>query len=748
MARPLNVVCLGGGPAGLYLSILLKKARPDARVTVVERNPPGVTFGFGVVFSDETLGYLSENDGPTHQAITAGFAHWDSIDVHVRGEVIRSSGHGFSGIARRELLRILAARAEGLGVELRFGTEVTDVAPYRSADLLVGCDGLRSRVRATYEDVFRPSLDVRKAKYIWLGTSRLFDAFTFLFEETEHGLFQVHAYRFDDSTSTFIVECAEETWRRAGLDRMTPADGAAWLEQVFAKHLDGHRLQLNNSSWINFTTVKNERWHHENVVLLGDAVHTAHFSIGSGTKLAMEDSIALAKALAATDDVPAALAAYEADRRPIVERTQKAAQDSLTWFEESSRYLALEPLQLALSLLTRSKRITWDNLALRDPPFVERAQRWFARKAGVSTEPPPPPMFTPISFRGCTLGNRVVVSPMCMYSAEGGTPDDFHLVHLGQRAQGGAGLVMAEMTNVSAEGRITPGCAGLYAPEHVPAWKRIVDFVHRHSASKLGVQLGHAGRKAATCLPWAGGYDEPLPEGAWEIVAPSPLPYLPRSQVPRELTRADLDRIVADYVRATGMAIEAGFDWLELHMAHGYLLSSFLSPLTNVRKDAYGGSLAARMRFPLEVFEAVRAAWPAERPMSVRISATDWAEGGLDGDDAVEIARALAARGCDAIDVSSGQVVKHEKPVYGRMFQTPFADRIRQEVGIRTMAVGAIGSADQVNTILASGRADLCLLARGHLHDPYFTLHASLAQGFAAQPWPVQYLAGKTPPRG
>lgn len=745
----MKIISVGGGPAGLYFAILMKKAEPAHDITVIERNAPDQTFGWGVVFSDETLNYLHEADPVTAEEITRTFAHWNTIDIWYRGECIRSTGHGFCGIARRRLLSILQRRCEQLGVRLRFGTEVEDVqALARDCDLLLGADGIRSRVRTVYESVFQPDLDVRRCKYIWLGTTRVFDSFTFVFEQNEHGVFQAHAYRFDAETSTFIVECDERSWRNAGLDRMSVDEALLYLEGLFGKYLQGQRLLSNRSSWINFVTVRNRTWHHGNVVLLGDAAHTAHFSIGSGTKLAMEDAIALVRAFQVHRDVPTALAAYEAERRPVVERTQRAAQDSLTWFENVRRHCRLEPLQFAFSLLTRSKRISYDNLKLRDPSLVERVTDWYARTQSamdVVPVPAPPPMFTPLRLRGLVIPNRVVVSPMCMYSAEDGTPNDFHLVHLGSRALGGAGLIFTEMTDVSPEGRITPGCAGMYKPEHVQAWKRIVDFVHRYSRAKIGIQLGHAGRKGATRKMWE-GMDEPLEEGGWPLISASPIPYLPHSQVPREMTREDMDKVRDDFVRAARMADEAGFDILELHMAHGYLLASFISPLTNVRRDEYGGSLENRMRFPLEVFDAVRAVWPEDKPMAVRLSATDWKDGGLTGEDAVEIARMLKAHGCDLIDVSTGQTVPDARPVYGRMYQTPFSEQIRNEVGIPTITVGNITTADQVNTILAAGKADLCALARPHLRDPHWTLHAATELDYDLD-WPVQYLPGKPRPR-
>ncbi|HEY8074241.1 MAG TPA: FAD-dependent monooxygenase, partial [Labilithrix sp.] len=576
-----------------------------------ERNAPGVTFGWGVVFSDETLSYLEENDRPTHEAITAAFAHWDAIDIHYKGTRLRSGGHGFSGIARKELLRILQDRCRELGVKLVFDTEVEDYTKLAAgADLVIACDGVKSKIREKLAHAFKPSLDLRRSRYIWLGTKKRFDAFTFYFEENAHGMFQVHAYRFDADTSTFIVETDQEAYLAAGLDKATTAESIAYCEKLFAHHLGGEKLLANKSEWVRFPTVKNERWHHENVVLIGDAVHTAHFSIGSGTKLAMEDAIALVKTLLEEPRVDRALQRYEEERRPIVERTQKAAQDSLLWFENARRYRELDPTQFAFSLLTRSKRITYDNLRLRDPAFAEQVRSWFEKRTPGAPRGAPA-MFTPFSLRGMTVENRVVVSPMCMYSAHDGTPNEFHFVHLGAKAMGGAGLVMTEMTNVAREARITPGCAGMYLPEHVDAWRRIVEFAHARSRAKIGMQLGHAGRKGSTKLMWE-GIDRPLESGSWPIESASPLPYFPDSQVPREMDRADMDRVKADYVRATGMADDAGFDLLELHMAHGYLLASFLSPLTNHRADAYGGTREGRMRFPLEVFEAVRARWPKD----------------------------------------------------------------------------------------------------------------------------------------
>jgi anthraniloyl-CoA monooxygenase len=753
----MKVAVVGGGPAGLYFALLLKKADPGHRVTVLERNPLGATFGWGVAFSDQTLGNFAAADPETFQAISASFARWDDIDIHFEGRTITSGGHGFAGIARVKLLEILAHRAAGLGAELRFGVEARDDSQLPDlglgdADLIVAADGVNSAIRRRHAGVFRPELVLGKARYVWLGTTRPFDAFTFIFVDNRHGIFQAHAYRFSDRLSAFIVECDEASWRHAGFDQMDMDATVAACEEMFAPWLAGHRLLANAppqqraAPWLQFPRVHCDRWWHRNLVLIGDAAHTAHFSIGSGTKLAMEDAIALARILGEQPELCKALPAYEEERRIEALRLQNAARNSMEWFENVRRYARLAPEQFAYSLLTRSQRVSHESLRLRDRGYLEGMERWFAgraeRAAPPKPTPPPPPMFTPFTLRGMTLENRVVVSPMDMYSAEDGTPNDFHLVHLGARALGGAGLVITEMTCVSPEGRITYGCTGMYKPEHAEAWRRITGFVHRWSRARICLQLGHSGAKGATRLMWE-GMDEPLAEGAWPVMACSAVPYKPDLQVPREMDRADMDRVRDEFVRAARMAVEADFDMLELHCAHGYLLSGFITPLSNRRTDAYGGPLANRLRYPLEVFRAVREVWPREKPTSVRISATDWVEGGIDGADAVEIARAFHLAGADIIHVSAGQTSIDAKPVYGRMFQTPFSDRIRNETGIPTIAVGNITEPDQVNSIIAAGRADLCALARPHLADPNWTLHAAAQLGYTAQPWPVQYLAGK-----
>jgi anthraniloyl-CoA monooxygenase len=760
----LRIACMGGGPGGLYFALLMKKAFPEVEVRVLERNRADDAFGWGVVFSNETLGGFEQADPESYRAITESFAYWDDIETWYGGTSVRSTGHGFCGLSRKRLLEILQARCREVGVDLFHEHEVKDPeALAGEVDLLVACDGVNSQVRARFADAFEPNVDLRPCRFSWLGTTLPLKAFTFIFKESAHGLFHVHAYPFEKGLSTFILECHEDTFHRAGLDTATEADTVAYGEALFADELGGHRLLSNRSIWRQFPTVSCERWHHRNVVLLGDAAHTAHFSIGSGTKLAMEDSIALVEAFGrlGLGDVPAVLEAYESARRLDVLKTQKAAQTSLEWFENSRRYVGQDPVQFSFNLLTRSKRITFDNLTLRDPEFVEGVKKGFAAsigwQAGLVPRRPedaapdapsrlPPPVFSPLRVGGLELMNRVVVSPMCQYSAEDGVPGEWHLVHYGSRALGGAGLLVTEQTNVSPEGRITPGCAGIWNDAQEAAWKRIVDFVHRESGAKIGLQLGHAGRKGACSRPWEG--DAPLEDGAWETLGPSAIPYDAGWPAPMEMDRAAMDRMVAAFVAATERADRAGFDLLELHVAHGYLLSSFLSPVSNRREDAYGGPIENRMRFPLEVFDACRRAWPSDRPMAVRLSVTDWLEPeGLTLDESVIVARAFEAHGCDLVDVSSAGNTPESKPVYGRMYQVPFAERIRHEVGVPVMAVGAIFGADHANTILAAGRADLCAMARPHLRDPYLTLHAAQDYDYEAQRWPVQYLPGKRRPK-
>jgi len=748
----MKIACIGGGPAGLYFAISMKLRNPEHDIEVFERNPPGVTFGWGVVFSDLTVENIKANDPVSAKTITEEFAHWDDIDVHYRGQTITSSGHGFIGIGRKRLLEILQDRARELGVALRFEAECDPADPrWNDYDLVIAADGINSRFRDHYADAFGVDVDVRANKFVWLGTSKVFDAFTFAFEETEHGWIWAHAYRFAPDCSTFIVECSEETWRRFNFDRMSQDESIAVCEKLFAKYLDGHRLMSNAShlvgsaAWLNFRRIKCDNWAHRNIILLGDAAHTAHFSIGSGTKLALEDAIKLAEVLN-RPGLPhlQALEEYQAERSLEVLKLQNSARNSTEWFETLERYTHFEPLQFAYSLLTRSQRISHENLRLRDREWLETVERWFWKRAtnGRSNKTAPP-MFAPFRMREMEVENRIVVSPMDMYSALDGTPNDFHFVHYGERALGGAGLVFTEMTCVSPEGRISPGCTGMWNDDHVQAWKRIVDFVHSNSKAKICLQLGHSGAKGSTKLGWEGN-DVPLDEGNWPVMAASDVPWSAANQVPKPMTRADMDMVRDQFVAAVEMGLEAGFDMIELHAAHGYLLSGFLTPLQNRRTDEYGGSLENRLRYPLEVFRAMREAWPKDRPMSVRISATDWAgDEGITADDAVRIAEAFAQAGADLIDVSAGQTWTGAQPVYGRMFQTPFSDKLRNEAKLATMAVGNIYEPDHANSILAAGRADLVALARPHLIDPFWTLRAAAALDYRDIHVPPQYLQGQ-----
>ena len=745
----MKILCMGGGPAGLYFAISMKLRDPSHQITVLERNKANDTFGWGVVLSDDALGRMQQNDPASTEAIRSHFAYWDDIAVVHDGVRTVSGGHGFAGIGRKQMLVLLQARARELGIDLRFETEFRSAEEYRrDYDLVVGCDGINSLVRSEYAQVFQPDIDTRRCKFVWLGTHQKFDdAFTFIFERTEHGWVWAHVYQFDGDTATFIVETLPETWEKLGFADMSKEESVETCRRIFERHLGGHALMSNaahlrgSAVWIQFPRVICERWYHENVVLMGDAAATGHFSIGSGSRLAFDSAIALAEYLHSEPTMQRAFERYQEERRVEVLRLQSAARNSLEWFEQVERYLDMEPLQFAYSLLTRSQRISHENLRLRDPEWLRGAEDWFQEQAG--GQPGRAPMFAPFRLRDMALENRIVVSPMAQYKAVDGCPTDWHFVHYAERAKGGAGLVYTEMTCVSAEGRISPGCPGLYAPEHEAAWTRIVDFTHAETRAKICMQIGHSGRKGSTQLGWQDA-DRPLAQGNWPLISASAIPWQDGNAVPKAMDRADMDMVRDQFVAATQMAARAGFDMVELHAAHGYLISSFISPLSNRREDDYGGSLENRMRYPLEVFRAMRAVWPEQKPMSVRISANDWVgDEGVTPEEAVEIARMFADAGADIIDVSAGQTSTGARPIYGRMFQTPFSDRIRNEAGLATMAVGNITEADQVNGILLAGRADLVCLARPHLADPYWTLHAAVEAGDEAAAWPLPYLAGR-----
>ena len=743
----MKIVCIGGGPASLYFSLLAKKTNPEWQINIYEQNPDNVTWGFGVVFSDETMDNFKNADFESYKTITDSFVHWDDIDVYHKGTKVTSSGHGFAGMQRLQLLQILERRAIELGVKIEHDIIIDSIESYKDADLIIAGNGITSFVRDMYSEEFGSELVFRPNKFVWLGATKKFEAFTFYFNENKHGLWRAHCYQYMPGNSTFIVECTDETFSKTGLENGTEEDTVAYLSKVYEKELGDDHLITNNSLWRNFPWVKNKNYYHDNIVLMGDALHTAHFSIGSGTKLAMEDAVALIDSINQYDsDLSKALPDFQKKREPAVDSIQRAAQVSMEWFEDVERYHdAMEPMEFSYSLLTRSLRINHENLRARDAGLVAKVDDMVAEKAATQSglsrgNITPPPMFTPFKLREMVLDNRIMVSPMCMYSANDGMIGDWHLVHLGSRAMGGAGLIMTECTAITAEGRITLGCSGMYKDEHVEAWRRVTDFVHQSGQAKIGMQLGHAGRKASTRLQWEGGEKEPLPkkEENWPIIAASPIPYTDNNQTPKEMDRMDMDRVISDFVVAAKRADEAGFDMLELHCAHGYLLNTFLSPKTNHRKDNYGGNSENRLRFPLEVFAALRTAWPSEKPISVRISATDWIDGGFVPEDAVEVAKAFKALGCDIMDVSSGQVVAEEEPVYGRLFQIPFSDRVRLEAKIPTMTVGNIQSYADANSIIAGGRADICVIARMHLFDPYWTRHAANELDYPLE-MPAQY---------
>ena len=744
----MKIAVVGAGPAGLYFSILMKKTNPEYSIDVYEQNQFDDIFGFGVVFSDETLGNFLSQDEKTYHKIINEFAYWDEIDFNFKGKTIRTKGHGFCGCGRRELLLILQERCQELDINLHFNYKVKKLEEFQDADLIVGADGINSKIRKLNEGQFIPNIEWRRNKFIWLGCTKPYQAFTFDFTENEAGIWILGAYQFNENYSTWIIEAPELTWKNAqpDVEDLNEKRLIKYMEDLWGDKLDGHNLIPNKSIWRSFPTIRCDHWSFNNIVLIGDALHTAHYSIGSGTKLAMEDAIALHKSLSEENNVQTALKNFEVIRRTEVEITQHAADVSVAWTENTNRYWDLQPLQAAYSMLTRSKQITHENLRLRDSEFIEKIEDWFShqvREKGFVVPKSTPPMFTPYKLREMIISNRIVVSPMDMYSAIEGTVGDFHFVHLGSLAMGGAGIIFSEMTCVSEAGRITPGCAGLYKEEHSDAWAKIINYIHENSDAKFCMQIGHSGRKGSTRVAWE-GMDLPLKQGNWQLIAPSAIPYSAKNNIPLEMTESEMDDVESEFLYATRLANQIGSDMIELHMAHGYLLSSFVTPISNHRKDKYGGSLNNRMRFPLRILDAVRKVWPDEKPISVRISATDWiGEDGINGDDAVKIAKALKARGCDIINVSAGQTTPDAKPIYGRMFQVLFSEQVRLEADIPTITAGNITTWDQANTILAAGRADLVAIGRPHLTNPHFTLQAAAYYGIDHQRWPLPYETGK-----
>lgn len=754
MSKGLKILCLGGGPSSLYFSILMKKANPGHDITVIERGDRDSTWGFGVVFSDETLRGFMEADAPSYKRIVEQFAYWGGIDTTIHGKTINSQGHGFCGMSRLKLLNVFHDRCDELGVNLRFNTDISDVGQLDTDayDLVVAGDGITSILREKYQDEFGTTMDWRANKFCWLATSKPLDDFEFIFRKNEHGWWWVHAYRYEVGTTTWIVETSEKTWAAAGMEHFSEEDTKNYCEALFKDDLDGHPIVINRSVWRTFPVVRNERLYHKNIVLMGDAVRSAHFSIGSGTKLAMEDGIALASYFAECgNDVQKALDMYQEIRKDEADRLQRTAVVSLSWFEHIDRYAgAQEAEQFTFNMMCRAKRITYDNLRLRDPDFIAGIDKWFAGHVrsttgfdDVDTDKPTVPVFQPFKIGRMRVENRFQLSAMCQYSAVNGTPTDWHLMHYGERAVGGAGLLNTEMLCIAPDARITPGCAGIWNDEQVARWRHIVEFVHKNSKAKMCAQVGHAGRKGATCVPWDGGMDQPLPEASWEILAPSPLPYLGHSAVPREMSVGDMDAVAEQFVAAARNVDRAGFDMIEVHLAHGYLLSTFISPYTNHREDEFGGSIENRMKYPLRVVNAMREVWPEEKPMSARISATDWVDGGLSDEDMVAVASMLKEAGIDIINVSTGQVASEEEPIYGRMFQAPFADQIRNEVHIPTIVAGNISTADQANTLVAAGRTDIVAFGRTIMNDPHFVLRAAAHYGHRNQYWPPQYISGK-----
>ena len=735
----MKISVIGGGPGGLYFSILTKKAQPDCQIDVYERNKADDSFGFGVVFSDETLSEFLTKDPESYELIRSKFAYWDDLDVARDGEVVRITGNGFCGCSRKTLLELLQQRCREEGVNLHFETNIGDLSQLSDSDIIVASDGINSAIRDRFASDFGTKTELKKNRFVWMGSTRPLDAFTYFFRTTPYGTIVAHTYQYQEGMSTWIFECSDATWQNAGFSVTDEKDTIQKIESLFKEELQGHGLISNRSHWRQFPAITNDNWHKDNIVLLGDAKATAHYSIGSGTKLAMECAIALSEAVISNPgNVTAAFQQYEKMRRNRVEMIQYAANVSLDWFEHMDRHIEHDFMQFAFGVMTRSKKVTFENMALRDTTFTQKVLAEFNQKNNNTANTPA--AFTPFQLREMTLKNRIVMSPMGQYSAEDGLVSDWHLMHYGARATGGVGLILTEMTAVSQTGRITLGCAGIYTKEQVVAWKKITAFIHHNTAAKIGIQLGHSGRKGATKKPWEGATESI--EKPWELLSASPLAFNDKTAVPKEMTAQDMEQVITEFVQAAKNADEAGFDMIELQAHHGFLLASFLSPLTNIRQDEFGGSIENRLRFPLQVFEAIRKVFPAAKPMSVRISASDWATNGISEEDTIAIAEAFKNAGADIINVSTGNTVSGQKPQVGRMWQTPFSDTIRNTVHIPTITTGYIQDIDQINTILLNGRADLVALGRPLLIDPNFVRNAQAYEQYQTDDIPKQYQAG------
>ena len=741
----MKITVIGGGPGGLYFSILTKKAMPDCQIDIYERNKPDDSFGFGVVFSDETLGEFLKRDMQSYELIRSKFAYWDDIIIARDGDEVSIAGNGFCGCSRKTLLQLLQQRCLEEGVNLHYEQNVDDLSQFDDADVIVACDGIGSQIRTQFQSEFGTKIELKKNRFVWLGSTKPLDAFTYFFRTTPHGTIVAHSYQYEEGMSTWIFECSDETWQKFNFEVTNEEDTIAKIAEIFKEELDGHSLISNKSHWRQFPHVTNEKWFHKNIVLLGDAKATAHYSIGSGTKLAMDSAIGLFDAIYANqNNIQAAFQQYEKTRRNTVEMIQYAALVSLDWFENMDRNNQHPFYQFAFGCMTRSKKVTFENLRLRDKSFTDKVLKEFLASSASSNITLHEALegksaaFTPFKLRDLELQNRIVMSSMGQYSADNGLANDWHFQHYTSRAIGGLGLILTEMTAISETGRITLGCVGIYNENQTVAWKRIIDFIHKNTNTKIGIQLGHSGRKGATKIPWEDSFNGKY----WELLSASAIPFNENSQMPKEMTSDDMDLVCSQFVQATKNANEAGFDMIELQAHHGFLLASFLSPLTNIRKDEFGGSIENRLKFPLRVFKEMRTVFPKEKPMSVRISATDWAENGISEEDVITIASAFKSAGADIINVSTGNTVSHQQPQTGRMWQVPYSDLVRNTVHVPTITTGNITDIDQINTIILNGKADLVALGKPLLLDANFVRNAQAYEQFQPNDIPNQYKMG------